>query len=754
MLKLILVLSLTISIIENKERISFKELVDIYLNNLEIKNAYLSYNQYISLLNQLKNDFPNYLELSSIGKTYEGNEMPLIIMKSPINPNIDYNNINSTENNYINNTITNNTDRINQTNITNNPLYNKSGIFFNGMHHGREPVSMMMNIYIILHLLSLPKTYLHLFLSSTNIYFLPIINIDAYKYNSEKYFKINSTTGFLRKNRQPHKSKKCEEGSLGVDLNRNYDYFFGESKKGSSGNPCSEEYRGEYPFSEPETNNIKKFVDSHPNIKIVFNYHSWGNIIITPFNHVKRNDSLTILQKEFPIHYKMYEHFKEEANFPVNFLFGNADKTLGYMPNGEATDWYLGKKSILSFSPELGNGNKNSNTFSPNRNITMEILEKNLYSALYAIQKSMFFIKSELIKAEYSPCSYSVNRYNDIYFNRKSFFENDDLKDIELKNCLLDEIVLNAKIKMTNYGYGTYIPGIEFNYNLLNKMNDTNYEGENTKKYFYFLSLDLKINLDNIKSICYWTISLNSTNKLNKKNIFNNSDENENEKLNIRCENNNYNAINNTRIFIDKRIKFLESVVVNFQIIVKKDIFMDKKRNIKNKKRFLDINYNISNENEANDLIKLYTKKERIIKSENINNEIIEWKFNNPSITIKIDDFIEDKRTGLIIIRQNPFKFLSYMIFTSFMIIFCIYTVLRLLSLNSIIGILSRNSVYGNNDGGNYNNPRRLDIGYGDNVNNYENENQFQHRNYRNLRYQNHQYQIDRDDSESNPDSP
>ena len=30
-------------------------------------------------------------------------------------------------------------------------------------------------------------------------------------------------------------------------------------------------------------------------------------------------------------------------------------------------------------------------------------------------------------------------------------------------------------------------------------------------------------------------------------------------------------------------------------------------------------------ENETDDLIRLYTKKERIIKSENINGEIIEW---------------------------------------------------------------------------------------------------------------------------------
>ena len=117
---------------------SFKNLIDRYLSKLEINNAYLSYNQYISLLNTLKEDYPNYFQLSSIGKTYENNDIPLIIMKSPLT-----NNDNNTK--------------------------AKSGILFNAMHHGREPVSMMMNIYLILHLLSIQKMYLHLFLSTTNI---------------------------------------------------------------------------------------------------------------------------------------------------------------------------------------------------------------------------------------------------------------------------------------------------------------------------------------------------------------------------------------------------------------------------------------------------------------------------------------------------------------------------------------------------------------------------------------------------------
>ena len=40
---------------------------------------------------------------------------------------------------------------------------------------------------------------------------------------------------------------------MGVDLNRNYGYKFGVTETGSSRDPCAEDYRGPYAFSEPET---------------------------------------------------------------------------------------------------------------------------------------------------------------------------------------------------------------------------------------------------------------------------------------------------------------------------------------------------------------------------------------------------------------------------------------------------------------------------------------------------------------------
>ena len=164
MLNLIIFFSLIITIFSHNERKSFKELVDIYLNKLDINGAFLSYNQYITVLQSLKKDFPNYLELSSIGKTYENNDMLLIIMKPPLSINDDqqklYTNTklieeNSTTLNYTNFTkMNNNSNNSNETYLIDNYLSNKSAVFFNGMHHGCEPVSMMMNIYLILHLLS------------------------------------------------------------------------------------------------------------------------------------------------------------------------------------------------------------------------------------------------------------------------------------------------------------------------------------------------------------------------------------------------------------------------------------------------------------------------------------------------------------------------------------------------------------------------------------------------------------------------
>ena len=360
-----------------KHSSSFNSLIEKYLLDGEVFNSYLSYTQYLEFLNKLQQLYPSLITLSSIGNTYENNKIPLIIISS-----------------------------------SNKETKPKSSILINGMHHARETVSMMMNLYIILHLVSAPNYILEELLSTTTIYFIPIVNVDGYKLISEIYKRTNNIEKcYIRKNRRPHDTIKCrKDEEIGVDLNRNYGVEFGIDNEGSSDRPCSEDYRGTSPFSEPETQAIKKFFEEHPEIKIAINYHTFGNLVITPFNCYTNEKSDKLLKENYPQLFEFYKEFEKEANYPHDFLFGNGHKTIKYKANGDASDWMLHERKALSFSPELGNGERVSDTFFPNKSLTFDILESNLPSAIYAIQKSGYYLKAHLNNSYYHHCeSYFFN---------------------------------------------------------------------------------------------------------------------------------------------------------------------------------------------------------------------------------------------------------------------------------------------------------------------------------------------------------
>lgn len=385
-----------------------------------MNNAYLNYNEYLDFLKDLQSFYPSLITISDIGKTYENNTIPLIKLSS------------SNENNKCN-----------------------SSILFDGMHHSREPVSMMMNLYLLLHLLENPQPILEELLSTTTIYFIPIVNIDGYKLNSETYEKEQSTANcFVRKNRHENKTIKCKKQELGVDLNRNYGLAFAYDDHGSSSNPCDEDYRGPEAFSEPETKAMKYFIEDHPDIKIAINYHTWGNLIITPYNYLPEKESNKLIEKNFPILFQLYKEFEKEANYPPNFLFGNGDRTIKYTANGDASDWMLGERHILAFSPELGNGNKKSDSFYPDKDLTFDILKKNLPSALYTVQKGAYYLKAYLVDSFHIPC------YDKTHLRGKKAY---------IEECTVGEdttIFIKVMIKnegMSNYTYRQLSDKIEYN---------------------------------------------------------------------------------------------------------------------------------------------------------------------------------------------------------------------------------------------------------------------------------------------------
>ncbi|MEE9450254.1 MAG: M14 family metallopeptidase [Ignavibacteriaceae bacterium] len=160
--------------------------------------------------------------------------------------------------------------------ISDNPGVSESEpqVLYTALHHAREPESMMQMIYFMYYLLenyssNAEAEYL---INNREMYFIPVLNPDGYEYNRQTN---PNGGGMWRKNR------KNNDGSYGVDLNRNYGpyEYWNAPNGGSSTDLNSDTYRGIAPFSEPETAAIRDFLASK-NLKNTLNYHTYSNLLI------------------------------------------------------------------------------------------------------------------------------------------------------------------------------------------------------------------------------------------------------------------------------------------------------------------------------------------------------------------------------------------------------------------------------------------------------------------------------------------
>ncbi|XP_042571804.1 carboxypeptidase A1-like isoform X1 [Cyprinus carpio] len=97
--------------------------------------------------------------------------------------------------------------------------------------------------------------------------------------NPDGFAFTHSKNRMWRKTRKPNPGSKC----VGVDPNRNWDAGFGGA--GSSGNPCSETYRGPRANSESEVKAIVDFVKSHGKLKAYVSIHSYSQMLLYPYGY-------------------------------------------------------------------------------------------------------------------------------------------------------------------------------------------------------------------------------------------------------------------------------------------------------------------------------------------------------------------------------------------------------------------------------------------------------------------------------------
>lgn len=258
--------------------------------------------------------------------------------------------------------------------ISDNPSVNESEpeVLYTALHHSREPASLSQLMYFMWYLLenySKDPTVKHI-VDNTELYLVPCVNPDGYKYNESTN---PNGGGMWRKNR-----KKI--GSYyGVDLNRNYGLGWGYDDQGSSSSSNSEAYRGPKAFSEIETSTIKSFCESH-NFLLALNYHTFGNLLIYPWGYKSA---------AFTPDSTLFDNYAQKLTADNQYLYGVGEKTVGYLVNGDSDDWMYGeqatKNKIISMTPESGAFNDG---FWPTQDkiipICRDNLLQNIEAALFA----------------------------------------------------------------------------------------------------------------------------------------------------------------------------------------------------------------------------------------------------------------------------------------------------------------------------------------------------------------------------------
>jgi hypothetical protein len=204
------------------------------------------------------------------------------------------------------------------------------GMLVDSGMHAREWISVMVGTCIADRLL---RGYDHdprlrRFVDATELVVVPVANPDGYVHSWQR-------DRYWRKNRRD---------GHGVDLNRNFGVAFGGA--GSSGNTSSQVYRGAAAFSEPESEALRRLIESGRFAAHV-DLHSYGQLLLHPWSHTRERSrdhrqlsSIAVHMAEAiaATHGERYRPMSGESLYPAS---------------GTLMDWAYGAHGVASFVIEL-----------------------------------------------------------------------------------------------------------------------------------------------------------------------------------------------------------------------------------------------------------------------------------------------------------------------------------------------------------------------------------------------------------------
>ena len=232
--------------------------------------------------------------------------------------------------------------------------------YMDGVHHAREwPASeftMMYAHYLVEkfgkdpHITSLMK--------STRVILVPIVNVDGFNYTRESVTSFNQTTrdrtqelagfngfeGYWRKNRRsltgvtvPVPGSEVNPDAFGVDNNSNYAYLWGDQQGGSANEQYDQTYRGEAPFSEPESANVADIILGRNVTGIISNHTVQASVLRTGGGQAPDDATLVKI-----------------GDVMAGLLGFQNNPTVGYPTTGTTDDWAYAAMGSLGFTIEHG----------------------------------------------------------------------------------------------------------------------------------------------------------------------------------------------------------------------------------------------------------------------------------------------------------------------------------------------------------------------------------------------------------------
>ena len=213
-------------------------------------------------------------------------------------------------------------------------------ILVNGTQHAREWIAAMTTTCVADRLV---RDYdrdpaIRAFVDRTELWVVPVVNPDGYDYTW-------GTDRYWRKNRR---------GGYGVDLNRNFGVAWGGD--GSSGSKRSDVYRGEYAFSEPESQALRDLA-KREGIAVHVDFHSYSQLLLYPWGYTaspaKDRDRFAAVGDRMAS--AMY------AQHGMRYALMQSVEL--YPASGTMEDWMYGELGAQSFTIELRPKGRGRNGF-------------------------------------------------------------------------------------------------------------------------------------------------------------------------------------------------------------------------------------------------------------------------------------------------------------------------------------------------------------------------------------------------------